>query len=332
MWNIVQQNKKIVDVKGLKKYFPVGQGLLGIGSSKTLAHAVDDVSFTIKQGETLGLVGESGSGKTTIGRLLVRLEVPTAGSLIFEGKDISRLKRRELKQFRGGIQMVFQDPYSSLNPRMTAEHLVAEPFIIFRQGNRSEIREKVYKLFDAVGLRRDMADRYPHEFSGGQRQRLGIARALTLNPRLIIADEPVSALDVSVQAQVLNLMTKLQHEFNLSFLFIAHDISVVAHVSHRIAVMYLGKLMEVAETRELIRNPKHPYTQSLMNAVPIPNPKLRREMHEVPKGDIPSPINPPSGCRFRTRCPKAFERCTIEEPQFAKIGNKHSAACHLFTT
>ncbi|MBD3217831.1 MAG: ATP-binding cassette domain-containing protein [candidate division Zixibacteria bacterium] len=325
---MTKTNGSIIQVSGLKKYFPIGRTLLG--KPKNFAHAVDDVSFTIKQGETLGLVGESGSGKTTIGRLLVRLEKPTAGSMLFEGKDISLLKKRELKPFRGGIQMVFQDPYSSLNPRMKAGDLVSEPFIIYRKGNRVEIKEKVEKLFDAVGLRKEQIDRYSHEFSGGQRQRIGIARALALNPRLIIADEPVSALDVSVQAQVLNLLAELQDEFDLSFLFIAHDISVVAHVSHRIAVMYLGKLMEVAETKELIRHPRHPYTESLMNAVPIPNPKLRRDKHDVPQGDIPSPINPPSGCRFRTRCPHAFDRCAKEIPLLREIESKHAVACHLF--
>lgn len=318
----------LVSVKDLRKHFPVGRAWLG--KPRAYAHAVDGVTFDIPDGKTLGLVGESGSGKTTVGRLLVRLTEPTEGSILFGGKDISHLKRGELKPIRREIQMVFQDPYSSLNPRMSAGALVAEPFILHSLASGAEIHDRVVALFDKVGLRPEHTKRYPHEFSGGQRQRIGVARALALNPRLIIADEPVSSLDVSVQAQVINLFTDLQDEFGLSYLFIAHDISVVAHVSHRIAVMYLGKLVEIADTRDVLRSPRHPYTKSLMNAVPIPNPKLRREHHEVPEGDLPSPINPPSGCRFRTRCPHAFARCVEEEPQLRQLQTGHFAACHLY--
>jgi oligopeptide transport system ATP-binding protein len=326
--NLSVQNRTLISVEGLKKYFPVGRAWFG--KPRAYAHAVDGVTFDIPDGKTLGLVGESGSGKTTVGRLLVRLSEPTKGSIIFQGKDISHLKRGELKPLRRKIQMVFQDPYSSLNPRMTAGDLVAEPFILHSLASGSEIQDRVVNLFNKVGLRPEHTKRYPHEFSGGQRQRIGVARALALNPSLIIADEPVSSLDVSVQAQVINLFTNLQDEFGLSYLFIAHDISVVAHVSHRIAVMYLGKLVEIAATSTLLQDSKHPYTKSLMNAVPIPDPKLRRDRHDVPKGDLPSPINPPSGCRFRTRCPKVFKRCNEEEPRLLEIQPDHFVACHLY--
>jgi oligopeptide transport system ATP-binding protein len=322
------KDKPLIDVENLKKYFPVGRGWFGKPSA--YAHAVDGVSFSIVYGHTLGLVGESGSGKTTVGRLLVRLLEPTEGKVLFLGKDISHLRKNKLKPYRREIQMVFQDPFSSLNPRMSAGDLVSEPFILHGTVPKSDICNHVAELFQKVGLRREQMERFPHEFSGGQRQRIGVARALALNPRLIIADEPVSSLDVSVQAQVINLFTDLQNELGLSYLFIAHDISVVAHVSHRVAVMYLGKLFEIADTKDLLTRPQHPYTKSLMQSVPIPNPKMRRKQLDALKGDIPSPINPPSGCRFRTRCPHAFDRCGKEEPILKEIERDHRIACHLY--
>lgn len=316
----------MVEARRLQKYFPVGKSLFGrpVG----FARAVDDISFFIHEGETLGLVGESGSGKTTVGRLLTRLVKPSEGAVLLRGKNIAGLRRSELKPFRREIQMIFQDPYASLNPRMSAGQLVAEPFYLHKLLPRSEIHEQVAELFKQVGLNPEQMMRYPHQFSGGQRQRLGVARALALSPRLIVADEPVSALDVSVQAQVVNLLTDLQAELGLSYLFISHDISIVAHISHRIAVMYLGKLVEIAEKAALLNSPQHPYTVSLLNAVPVANPKLRKKRHKVAAGDVPSIINVPSGCRFQTRCPSANAKCRDQEPVMFEYEQNHFVACH----
>ena len=305
----------MLEVAGLKKHFPL--------KGKTL-RAVDGVSFAIGEGETLGLVGESGCGKSTAGKAILRLIEPTAGTIRLRGVDITALNEAAMRPHRRTLQAVFQDPYSSLNPRMTAGAIVGEPLRNF--GMASE--EHVAQLFRRVGLAPEQMRRYPHEFSGGQRQRLGIARALALKPSLIVADEPVSALDVSVQAQVINLLEDLQAEYRLSYLFIAHDLAVVQHISHRVAVMYLGKLVELAEKKSLFAQPRHPYTQALLSAVPQPVPGSKRQ-RIVLKGDLPSPASPPSGCRFHTRCPYAFERCRIEEPAFEEKAPGHWAACHL---
>jgi oligopeptide transport system ATP-binding protein len=293
--------------------------------------AVDGVSFTINEGETLGLVGESGSGKTTIGRTLIRLYKPTAGQILFRGKDLAKLQGEDLRRVRQDAQMVFQDPYASLNPRYTIGSLIAEPMYIFKTASPQEIRDRTIELLRVVGLRPEYVDRYPHEFSGGQRQRIAIARALSINPDLVIADEPVSALDVSVRAQVLNLLERLQTQFNLTYLFISHDLSVVRHVSDRIAVMYLGKIVELADRDEIYAAPKHPYTKALLSAIPIPDPQVERQRHRIIlSGDLPSPIKIPSGCRFHTRCPMAQQICREIEPPFElKGGREHYAACHF---
>jgi oligopeptide/dipeptide ABC transporter ATP-binding protein len=291
-------------------------------------HAVDDISFDIAQGETLGLVGESGCGKSTTGKLILKLIEPTAGSVMWRGERIDRLRPGEMRKLRRELQAVFQDPYSSLNPRMRAVDIVSEPIRNFESVSRDEIHERVAALLDKVGLRRDQMVKYPYEFSGGQRQRLGIARALAPNPRLIVCDEPVSALDVSVQAQVINLLMDLQQELGISYLFVAHDLAVVEHISHRIAVMYLGKIVELADKRSLFEDPQHPYTEALLSAVPVPDPRVRRKRVILP-GDVPSPVNPPPGCRFHTRCPYAFDRCRIEEPKMIAVQPGHWVACHL---
>jgi oligopeptide/dipeptide ABC transporter ATP-binding protein len=290
--------------------------------------AVDDVSFHIRKGETLGLVGESGSGKSTVGKVVLRLLDATRGTVTLHGEDITHVRGQRLRQARVKMQMVFQDPYASLNPRLSAGDIIMEPQENYQRLSRAERRQQAGDLLERVGLRREAMIRYPHEFSGGQRQRLGVARALALNPSLIVADEPVSALDVSVQAQVLNLLMRLQRELDLAYLFISHDLGVVEHICHRVAVMYLGKLVEVADKPRLFASPQHPYTEALLSAVPVPDPKLKRE-RIILKGDVPSPINPPSGCRFHTRCPYAEARCRAEVPAMREIAPGHGVACHL---
>jgi len=316
----------LLEVRGLKKHYPVRKGLL----QRTVGqvYAVDGVSFSVGHGETLGLVGESGCGKSTTGKSVIKLIEPTAGEISVEGRRIEGLTRAEMQSVRRQVQFVFQDPYSSLNPRMSAGDIVAEPLRNFGVAAKSEMRERVAGIFAKVGLRAEQMARFPHEFSGGQRQRIGIARALALNPGLIICDEPVSALDVSVQAQVINLLMDLQAEFRLSYLFIAHDLGVVEHISHRVAVMYLGKIVEIAPKRDIFRSPQHPYTEALLSAVPVPNP-AKKSKRIILKGDVPSPINPPSGCRFHTRCPYAVARCSAEEPAIREIAPGHHVACHL---
>jgi peptide/nickel transport system ATP-binding protein/oligopeptide transport system ATP-binding protein len=317
----------LLKVEGLKKYFRVNKGLFGRNAK--YVQAVDGVSFHIDHGETLSLVGESGCGKSTIGRTIMKLIQPSAGSIQVDGKEIANLSRHKMQPYRRQMQIIFQDPFSSLNPRMTAGDIVGEPLTVHGVASGDEKRNRVAELFRRVGLRPDQMARFPHEFSGGQRQRIGIARALALGPSLIIGDEPVSALDVSVQAQVINLMTDLQEEFGLSYLFIAHDLSVVKHISHRIAVMYLGRIVELADCQELFANPLHPYTEALLSVVPRPDPRKTRKKRIILKGDVPSPIAPPSGCRFHTRCPLAVAECKVKVPELREIKPGHWAACHL---
>ncbi|MGE8206404.1 ABC transporter ATP-binding protein [Heyndrickxia sp. NPDC080065] len=319
-------NEPLLKIEHLKKNFPIRGGVFGkkVGEVK----AVDDVSFSIHKGETLGLVGESGCGKSTTGRMLLRLLEPSDGKIIFEGKDITKLSKQEIRKIRSQMQMIFQDPYASLNPRHTIERILEEPLIVHGVKDKTVRKKKVRELLEIVGLNSYHANRYPHQFSGGQRQRIGIARALSLNPKLIIADEPVSALDVSIQAQVLNLLKDLQKNFDLTYLFIAHDLGVVRHISDRVGVMYLGRLVELAESEELYQNPKHPYTQALLSAVPIADVDYIKE-RIVLQGDVPSPANPPKGCSFHTRCPLAMEKCSIEKPLFNEVETGHFVACHL---
>ncbi len=324
--NMVNKGETLVEVNHLVKYFPVRAGLLQRVVNQV--KAVDDVSFVVKKGETLGLVGESGCGKTTVGRSMLRLIEPTAGQVRFEGKDVLALKGRELKEVRRDMQIIFQDPYASLDPRVPIGESVMEGLHIHRIGTPRERMDIMMETLKKVGLEDYHARRYPHEFSGGQRQRIGIARALALRPSFIICDEPVSALDVSIQSQVLNILKDLQTEFGLTYLFIAHNLSVVEHVSDRVAVMYLGKMVELTSRDELYRNPMHPYTKALMSAIPVPNPRLKRQ-RVVLKGDVPSPLNPPKGCRFHPRCPVAIERCSQEEPQFLEVSPDHWVACWL---
>ncbi|MGH6902472.1 MAG: ABC transporter ATP-binding protein [Geminicoccaceae bacterium] len=316
----------VLEVAGLKKYFPVHRGVLArvVGQVR----AVDGVSFTIEQGEILCLVGESGCGKSTVGRAIARLLEPTEGRITLRGQDITHLDQGAMRPHRRELQIVFQDPYSSLNPRLTAGAIIGEPLENYGIAAGRAKRERVVQLLERVGLRPDAMVRYPYEFSGGQRQRLGIARALALNPSLIVADEPVSALDVSVQAQVLNLLIDLQEELNLAYLFISHDLAVVEHIGHRIAVMYLGRIVELADKEALFTRPLHPYTEALLAAAPVPDPRARRDKLII-EGDVPSPINPPKGCHFHTRCPYAEARCRIEEPPLREVAPRHWAACHL---
>jgi len=319
----------LLEIKNLKKYFDVSKGFLK--KDKTYVQAVDDVSFKIHKGETLGLVGESGCGKSTTGRTIIRLYEPTDGSIVFKGEDITKLKPSEMKKYRKAIQMIFQDPYASLNSRMTVGDIVREPLDIHNIGTPESRKKIVEDLLDAVGLNPDHAARYPHEFSGGQRQRIGIARALAVEPEFIICDEPISALDVSIQAQVINMLEDLQRDRGLTYLFIAHDLSMVKHISDRIGVMYLGKIVELTDADELYSNPKHPYTQALLSAIPIPDPEVAKKNQRILlEGDVPSPINPPSGCRFRTRCQYAMDICAAEEPVTRELSEGHYCACHLY--
>src|ERR1700704_5168409 len=316
----------LLSVRNLVKHFPVKKGILQ--QTVGQVHAVDGISFDIAEGETLGLVGESGCGKSTAGKAILKLMEPTAGEIRVNGERIDGLSRHEMRPYRRELQVVFQDPYSSLNPRLKIRDRNGEPLKNYGVARGRALNDRVEMLAGKVGLRPEALDRFPHEFSGGQRQRIGIARALALNPGLIICDEPVSALDVSVQAQVINLLGDLQREFGLSYLFIAHDIAVVEHISHRIAVMYLGKIVEIADKRALFTSPQHPYTEALLSAVPVPNPKLKREKRLL-QGDVPSPINPPPGCAFHTRCPYAEARCKIEVPKLVEISPGHGVSCHL---
>jgi oligopeptide/dipeptide ABC transporter ATP-binding protein len=318
--------RNILEVEDLKTYFPVRKGLLRRTVGQV--HAVDGVSFVIGAGETLGLVGESGCGKTTVGRSVLRLIEPTAGVIRLGGRDITRLGRAELRPFRREMQIIFQDPFSSLNPRMRAGDIVGEPLKVHGAVPGAERRNRVAALFARVGLSEAQMDNYPHQFSGGQRQRIGVARALALNPKLIVGDEPVSALDVSIQAQVINLLTDLQRELGLAYLFISHNLAVVEHISHRIAVMYLGRIVEHTDRETLFRKPLHPYTEALLAAVPVPDPAARRAKR-VLQGDVPSPLHPPAGCHFHTRCPYAEARCRSETPRLREIEPGHHVACHL---
>jgi len=319
-------NQPVLAIKDLKKHFPVRKGVLRRTVGQV--YAVDGISFTIGVGETLGLVGESGCGKTTAGRAVLRLIEPTSGSIEVGGTDITHLSKSELRPYRKQMQIIFQDPFSSLNPRMTAGDIVGEPLLVHGVANRKERAEQVAALFARVGLRPAQMANYPHQFSGGQRQRIGIARALALGPKLIVGDEPVSALDVSIQAQVINLLQDLQRERQLSYLFISHNLAVVEHISHHIAVMYLGRIVEYADTRSIFTRAQHPYTEALLSAVPVPDPAIRRHKR-VLQGDVPSPVKPPSGCHFHTRCPYAIPRCKVESPPLREIAPGHHVSCHL---
>jgi oligopeptide transport system ATP-binding protein len=320
---------KLLEVKGLKKYFPITQGII-FQRVKAHVKAVDGLDFFIRKGETLGLVGESGCGKSTTGRTILQLYRPTEGSVLFQGKDLATLKGEELRKMRRNMQMIFQDPYASLNPRMTVGDIVGEPLEVHNIAKGKEKKERVQELLSIVGLNPYFVNRYPHEFSGGQRQRIGVARSLAVNPDFIVCDEPISALDVSIQAQIINLLEELQQKFHLTYLFIAHDLSVVRHISDRVAVMYLGKIVELTDRNSLYNNPLHPYTKALMSAVPIPDPVVEEKRERVILvGDVPSPVNPPSGCRFHTRCPIAIDRCKVDDPEFRDVGNMHYVACHL---
>ena len=323
-----QTDNILLNVQNLKMYFPITSGII---IQRTVAHikAVDDVSFVVRRGETLGLVGESGCGKTTTGRCILQLYRPSSGSVLFEGKDLCAMKGQSLRAMRRQMQVIFQDPYSSLNPRMTAGSIIGEPLIVHHMSrNRREYKERVAELFSIVGLNPYMADRFPHEFSGGQRQRIGVARALAVNPQFIVCDEPVSALDVSIQAQIINLLEELQDQFNLTYLFIAHDLSVVRHISDRVMVMYLGHIVEVADRNEIYANPLHPYTQALLSAVPLPDPiKDAQRDRVILSGEVPSPLNPPRGCVFHPRCPIAIEDCQAQMPELQEVQTDHWVAC-----
>lgn len=327
----MSNNNNLLNVQNLKMYFPITQGIIvqrHIGDIK----AVDGISFSIKPGETLGLVGESGCGKSTTGRAILQLYRPTDGNVIFKDQDLTQLKGEGLRRMRRDMQMIFQDPYASLNPRMTVGNIIGEPLEVHKIcSSKAERRERVQELLRVVGLNPYFVNRYPHEFSGGQRQRIGVARALAVNPEFIVCDEPISALDVSIQAQIINMLEDLQGEFGLTYLFIAHDLSVVRHISDRITVMYLGKLAEIADRDELYENPLHPYTQALLSAVPIPDPVIEEKRQRIIlEGDVPSPANPPKGCNFSTRCPRVMDVCHEVDPEFKDVGGGHWVACHLY--
>jgi oligopeptide transport system ATP-binding protein len=324
------ENEILVRVEHLKKYFPITRGVFQrkVGDIK----AVDDISFFVRRGETLGLVGESGCGKTTTGRVILQLYRPTSGHVYFEGQDLTKMKGEQLRHMRRKMQMIFQDPYASLNPRMTVGSIIGEPLEVHNIAKGKEKRERVQELLRLVGLNPYFINRYPHEFSGGQRQRIGVARALALNPSFIVCDEPVSSVDVSIQAQIVNLLEDLQAQFGLAYLFIAHDLSMVRHISNRVAVMYLGKIVELTDRDELYSHPLHPYTQALLSAVPIPDPVVEeRRRRIILEGDVPSPAHPPEGCNFNTRCPVVMDICKKEEPEFKEVGAEHWVACHRVT-
>ncbi|MDF2676943.1 MAG: oppF [Bacillota bacterium] len=321
-------SENFIEVKNLTKHFVKNKGF--ISKRLEVTKALNDVSFYIKKGETLGLVGESGCGKTTTGRTIIRLYNPTSGQILYNGVDIAKFNREEMMPYRKKMQMIFQDPYASLDARMTVSDIIGEPIDIHNLATGKEREERIFELLDTVGLNKDHASRYPHEFSGGQRQRIGIARALAVDPEFIICDEPISALDVSIQAQVVNMLEDLQKERNLTYLFIAHDLSMVKHISDRVGVMYLGNLVEITTSAELYKNPVHPYTQALLSSIPIPDPDVAKSSKRIVlEGDVPSPVNPPSGCKFRTRCRYAMDICKEVDPVFKNIGSEHYVACHL---
>ena len=326
---MTSEKKALIEVRNLRKYFPLGSGLV-LRNRAGAVKAVDDVSFDVHEGRTLGLVGESGCGKTTTGRTILQLYRPTSGEVLFAGKDLTKLRRKELRKVRCQLQMVFQDPYSSLNPRSSVNEIVSEPMKIHNLCPSTEYAERVSDLLNKVGLNPRFANRYPHEFSGGQRQRIAIARALALNPEFIVCDEPISALDVSIQAQIINLLEELQDDFKLTYLFISHDLSMVRHISHRVGVMYLGKLVELTDRDQLYGNPRHPYTQALLSAVPVQDPEIESKRKRIIlEGDVPSPANPPRGCNFSTRCPIAKKRCFEEEPALREVSPNTWCACHF---
>lgn len=327
--NTAAEKNIILQVDRLKQYFPVKKD--SIFKPKTYVKAVDDISFELFEGETLSIVGESGCGKSTTGRAILRLDEPTDGKVLYMGKDILTLNKKDMRKLRGDLQVIFQDPFASLNPRQTVKQILNEAMAIQNVVEKSRRKERMLELLGYVGLPPEALDRYPHEFSGGQRQRIGIARALAVNPKLIICDEAVSALDVSIQAQILNLLKKLQKQFKLTFLFISHDLSVVRHISDRVMVMYLGKVVEIAEKKEMFDSPLHPYTKALLSSIPVPDPTLKRD-RVILKGDVPSPIDPPGGCRFHTRCPFAAEKCKQEEPPLRELVNNHFVSCHFAET
>ena len=324
----MKENNVLLEVKNLKKYFPITTGIViqrHVGDVK----AVDGISFYVKKGETLGLVGESGCGKTTTGRAILQLEKPTAGNVIFEGENLCKISGEKLRKMRKKMQIIFQDPYASLNPRLMVGDIVGEPLFVHNVAKGKKLKKRVRELLEIVGLNPYFITRYPHEFSGGQRQRIGVARALALNPSFIVCDEPISALDVSIQAQIMNLLEDLQDEFGLTYLLIAHDLSVVRHISDRIAVMYLGKLVESTGSVELYKNPQHPYTKALLSAVPIPDPIVEEKRKRIIlKGDVPSPVNPPKGCNFNTRCSEVMDVCYEKEPEYKEVSTEHWVACH----